>query len=74
MNGIDVRKEVLSSIVRTDEESLVNGKITFVGDVSINNLVSKAELAKGLCKGWGRKTILQMQMQYFLDSIPRIGV
>ena len=45
MNGIDVRKDKLSSIVRTDEESLVNGKITFVGDVSINNLVSKAELA-----------------------------
>ena len=44
-----MRKDKLSSIVRTDEESLVNGKITFVGDVSINNLVSKEELAKGLC-------------------------
>ena len=73
MNGIDVRKDKLSSIVRTDEESLVNGKITFVGDVSINNLVSKAELAKGLCKGWVGKPSYKCRCSTLQTSSLELG-
>ena len=47
MNDVDIRPEVLSNIVRTDQESKVKGKTIFTGDVTINNLESKAVLAMG---------------------------
>ena len=47
MNDVDIRPEVLSNIVRTDQVSKVKGKTIFTGDVTINNLESKAVLAMG---------------------------